>query len=367
MAETDLLKRLTERNMYFNQMVNLIPAKFYFSNEDKQTGFYGKESSGKVPEHKVQKTKKNKKQKLDPAQHKSVTKIQGEIAEKEERERLEQSNKNEAEMAQVDDEIDGDDEIEEVEPKIPIRPISVEKIECSESIEDLRVKLNSKIASLRKKRKMVDNMNNGVPKKQARKLLQEQKKAKWEAIKKARADMHKTKNGKSSGGTKKELYEPTAPPVLNSEGEVAFSKFEFTKSSEKKKKWVKTNQPRSNKDYTRLLMKAEMDVKKMKELKEKDPEKAKQVEETQAWKKAMQKAQGAKIKDDPDLIKKTMKKQKKLKIKSAKKWKDRVEQQEKVKKDKQEKRTKNIQSRKSQKQMKKVKRLQKKGKLLPGF
>ncbi|XP_071946902.1 uncharacterized protein [Antedon mediterranea] len=363
MEETDLLKRLTDRNRYFNQMVNLIPAKFYFSNEDKQYGFYGKESSGKVPSHKIQKSKKKK---LDPAQHKSVTKIQEVLAEKEETERAEQERtKDNPEITTQVENLDIHDHTDEFKKKIPTKPISVEKINSSESIEELREKLHVKIARMKNKRNTLDNTNNGIPTKLLRKLSQDQKQERLEAIKKSKKELKKASVNKKSKGD--EADKPTAPPVLNSEGEVVFSKFEFTNSSEKKKKWVKKNQPRSNRDYTRLLMKAEMDAKKMKELKETDPEKAKQTAESQAWKKALLKAEGTKVKDDPNLIKQTMKKQKKIKQKSAKQWNERIEQQEKTKKDKQEKRTKNIQSRKDQKQKKKVKRLQKKGKLLPGF
>lgn len=74
-----------------------------------------------------------------------------------------------------------------------------------------------------------------------------------------------------------------------------------------------------------------------------------------------------KVKDDPVLLKKSMKKEEKLKQHSQKKWQERVahvaEQQQK----RQDKRKKNIQAKKQTKVDRKIKLAKKKGRIISGF
>ena len=75
----------------------------------------------------------------------------------------------------------------------------------------------------------------------------------------------------------------------------------------------------------------------------------KTIEEKTAWSTAMAKAEGVKVKDDVDLLKKSIKKIDQRKKKSKQKWEDRKESVEKRKDFKQKKRSENISKRKQDK------------------
>jgi len=77
------------------------------------------------------------------------------------------------------------------------------------------------------------------------------------------------------------------------------------------------------------------------------------------WATALKRAQGEKVRDDPTLLKKTIKKETKVKDMKTKKWKERNENVEKQKQKVQEKRQKNIQERKDEKK-KRARKLQRK-------
>ncbi|CAG8813835.1 35161_t:CDS:2, partial [Racocetra persica] len=84
---------------------------------------------------------------------------------------------------------------------------------------------------------------------------------------------------------------------------------------------------------------------KFEKLKKEDPEKAAKFRENEAWSKALQKARGEKIKDDPKLLKKTIKKINFKKKSSEKAWKERIKAVAKTQAERQQKRTENIQAR----------------------
>lgn len=76
-----------------------------------------------------------------------------------------------------------------------------------------------------------------------------------------------------------------------------------------------------------------------------DPEKAKSA----LWKKAIDKASGVKIKDDPKILKKVLKRKTNEKKRSQKKWAERLSHQEDVKNRREKKKNENIQKAKSRK------------------
>lgn len=87
-----------------------------------------------------------------------------------------------------------------------------------------------------------------------------------------------------------------------------------------------------------LRSKLRVAERKQEKLKKMDPEKAKQVH----WKNALDKAQGIKVKDDPKMIRKAMKRKDAEKKKHKKKWAERTEKLEEAKKQRQKKRKERI-------------------------
>jgi hypothetical protein len=99
-------------------------------------------------------------------------------------------------------------------------------------------------------------------------------------------------------------------------------------------------------------------------LKEENPEEGKELLRSKHWKTALAKAKGEKIRDDPQLLRKSLKKQTKLRERSAKKWQSNKSLTEKRIKEKQDKRKTNLDKRKDDKKAKIKKRLIKKGRLI---
>ncbi|XP_063425274.1 surfeit locus protein 6 homolog [Mytilus trossulus] len=160
------------------------------------------------------------------------------------------------------------------------------------------------------------------------------------------------------------VKKPAVTPVKDkSTGKMVFSKFDFVDSGDKEA-------PQNNfkgKDFKRLLEKVEKKKQKIEKLKETNPDAAKAVASKESWKKVMAKAEGEKIKDDPNLLKKSLKKKEKFKEKRKKQWDERTSQTEHRMKAQQDKRQKNIDSRKKAKIDKKIQRSKKKGRNVPGF
>lgn len=159
-------------------------------------------------------------------------------------------------------------------------------------------------------------------------------------------------------------------PILNKNGQVVFSKFDFTADKTLKTKKVDTKLSTTNakpKDYKKLLKKLEQKKEKFEELKQQDPEKASELEIKDKWKSAIDKAAGVKVKDDVGLLTKAVKRIEKKKEKSRKSWDDRKKDVESRKQMAQDKRRKNLDKRKEKNRERKIKKLKKKGRILPGF
>ncbi|XP_012253831.2 surfeit locus protein 6 homolog [Athalia rosae] len=172
----------------------------------------------------------------------------------------------------------------------------------------------------------------------------------------------------AAGGTKAkhengEMPKFTKPkPIFNSEGKMVFSKFDFSAIGAKKV------QPKEDKDPKKLLLKLEKQKQKINDLEQagkKDV--ADELKEKQAWKTVLAKASGEKIRDNPELLKKSVKKEEQKKKRSLKKWDSRLEGVQKALNEKQQKRQENIQKRKKEKKVNKLKKAAKRGRIIPGF
>ena len=158
------------------------------------------------------------------------------------------------------------------------------------------------------------------------------------------------------------------PKVKTEAGKVVFSKFDFTAAEVAPElEAAATTHKKKNADPKAALAK----IAKKKELlqmwEEKGrEEKVKRIESSMAWQAAIEKAEGVKVKDDVELLKKSLKKQQQKKKASKSKWEKRNSDVEKKKEGQQAKRKENIMKRKKEKKEGKVKKMVKKGRNIPG-
>ncbi|CAF3469621.1 unnamed protein product [Rotaria sp. Silwood1] len=152
--------------------------------------------------------------------------------------------------------------------------------------------------------------------------------------------------------------------------QITFGRFEFntensidTKS--KKKNFKKL--PNKQKQLINTLKKIESEQNELNRLQEENPEQGKELLRSKHWKTALAKAKGEKIRDNAQLLRKTIKKQNKRRELSAKKWQQNKSETKKRIKERQEKRKANLQKRKDDKKAKLKKKLIKKGRLINIF
>lgn len=142
--------------------------------------------------------------------------------------------------------------------------------------------------------------------------------------------------------------------LFNKDNKMVFSKVFIPETNKKHKK-------KTEKDPKKILHKLKENKKKMFELEKEDKEKAVYLKEKEKWSTALKRASGEKVRDDPELLRKSISKEKNMKVRSQKKWQARIEKVQKDKDDRQKKRTDNIQARKNDKKKRKMKRAIKKG------
>merc|ERR1712025_752147 len=97
----------------------------------------------------------------------------------------------------------------------------------------------------------------------------------------------------------------------------------------------------------KLLEIAEKKQEKVEQLKKSEDTEAKEMLSAMAWGNALQKAEGVKLKDDPKLLRNSIKRREKQKEKSKKTWDDRLETVAKQQAEKQKKRKQNLMDRKA--------------------
>ncbi|KAH0557268.1 hypothetical protein KQX54_002544 [Cotesia glomerata] len=169
-------------------------------------------------------------------------------------------------------------------------------------------------------------------------------------------------NVKSEPG--KKITYSKIKPVFNAEGHMIFSKFDFSEIGTKKhpKKFL------GSKDPKKRLEELKTKKQKLKELKAAgETKKAKQLEQKDSWRAILARAAGERVLDDPELLKKTIKRKEHLKKHSAKKWEARTNKVQKDIETRQKKRQENILKRKKDKKTHKLKRASKNGRIIPGY
>lgn len=319
-----MIARLRGHSALFSSMVELIPAKHYVMKDldegevERLTKFH-QNRSRRAPRQAVKEaTKKAKRLRLDPLAQKGIQQLQAEAG--------------------------GCNATEKGENDEPVpETFSVEKIK-SANLEELRERLRKKLDELRSQSKRSPKKTEGKSGKNSGKAKQERKACK----------VHQ--ENKSANRSKK-LPKVEHKSVLSSdddEDRVMFSKFDF--SSSEPGEWKRRQR---KVDYKKLLRQAKERSEVTQELMEVDEQKAGQMQETYKWRQAIDKAVGAKKKDDPKLLQKTIKRREKLKQQSRKKWQEKEQQLEEQKKKKQAQREKHL---KERIELKKAKNLGRKSK-----
>ncbi|KAF5308390.1 hypothetical protein FQR65_LT06210 [Abscondita terminalis] len=178
----------------------------------------------------------------------------------------------------------------------------------------------------------------------------------------------KHKNEQVKKEIKQEDNKPTesvASPNVDKQdstnGKMVFSKFDFSDIGKNKSKKTKQDPQKTLEN----LKKTKEEVK-MLELSG-EIGKAVEINEKVSWKNAFYKSEGVKVKDDEQLLAKTIKRKEQKKKQSKKKWEAREANVKKLKEDRQKKRQENIDKRKKSKKVKKMKQAVKRGKVIPGF
>lgn len=184
------------------------------------------------------------------------------------------------------------------------------------------------------------------------KLIKSDPESGFSNVKKERTDFddnisHLKQEGKTSEGNGSTL-------LFNKDNKMVFSKVFVPETNKRHKK-------KTEKDPKKILHKLKENKKKMFELEKEDKEKAVYLKEKEKWSTALKRASGEKVRDDPELLRKSISKEKNMKVRSQKKWQARIEKVQKDKDDRQKKRTDNIQARKNDKKKRKMKRAIKKG------
>jgi len=226
----------------------------------------------------------------------------------------------------------------------------------AQNVQELRQRLKAKLESLQGPKSDKPGKKKKLTKEEKKVKMQEEKRLKSKLAKMAAASSTPTTSIPTNGISK-------AKPVYNSDGKMVYSKFDLgTKST------LNGTQNSKKKDPKSTLQSIQKQKDKMKRLEEKgETEIAKNMEESSAWTKALDKTEGVKVKDDVGLLKKSIKKMEQKKKSSSKKWVERKESEKKKMDARQQKRTENIKKRKTDKKAHKMKKMAKKGRSVPGF
>ncbi|KAJ0057253.1 hypothetical protein NL108_002186 [Boleophthalmus pectinirostris] len=239
-------------------------------------------------------------------------------------------------------------------------------------VDLLRKRLHEKIEESRGQGPPKDASSPEVQAKRAkRKLERERKKRKRKEI------QMKKLSEKSEVETRPEIKqegEIVTPISKRNETGIVFNKVETVEEGYEDKMLKKQNKrkslkgqitPLTGKNYKQLLSRVEARKTKLEQLKEKDADKALEMENKMKWTNLLYKAEGIKIKDDEKMLRVALKRKEKRKTQRKKKWDQRSENVLEKMQHRQDKRKKNILKRKKVKVEKKKDRARKRGRVLP--
>ncbi|KAK4267112.1 hypothetical protein QN277_023941 [Acacia crassicarpa] len=323
-AGQDLESIIQQHRLFFDKLIELIPAKFYLPNDDEKPWYQGLSKGEKAAAKKEtrENIKKSRRERLDPEKPSATT-----------LDLLKQSLDKEKLKKGHDEEMDID----------PLTSGSgLEGDDRSVTYEELRQRLHRKIEEFRASRNCGSSNR--------------EKKRDERNVKRGIQDKKRKRNDGNEGSKP----EPNGPIEKGKKDAVEASKdlvFGHVKLD---------NEERQGKKKRKMSTHKELEKAKKLEEAKKDPEKGEVIAKKHSWKAAMDRAAGIKVHDDPKLLEKSIKKEKKRQQKNSEKWKERIDSREKMKAEKQQKRSENLAERSHQKKMRKIAKREKKL-MRPGF
>ncbi|GFO49056.1 surfeit locus protein 6 [Plakobranchus ocellatus] len=235
-------------------------------------------------------------------------------------------------------------------------------------LEELREKLRKKLEDMKAAKK---NSGAAIPTQEEKRLRRKQGKLNAKLKKKGSGQSNNFHKEDKALEAAQGLRSPPQNKIVNQNGQPVKSKFDFSvisfDNNHSNREEKSHTSDLHGRDYKRLLEKVEKRQEKVGQLKEKDPEAGRRLEEKFQWQSMMSKARGEKVKDDPTLLKKAAKRKEKIKEKKGKKWEARKIATQDMQHKKQEKRQANIDKRRDASKEKKRKKMIKKGRIIPGF
>ncbi|XP_060107646.1 surfeit locus protein 6 [Heteronotia binoei] len=232
----------------------------------------------------------------------------------------------------------------------------------------LRQRLHEKIQEVSGQGRPKELSPTALKKQQRRKYEKERKKRRRKELR-----MKKKAEKKEAGEVSTEATVEHTAPKNDDKSSIAFNKVEVhveqpskAEKRKEKRKALKGNlTPLTGKNYKQLLSRLEIRKNKLEDLKDKDEKKARQLETKMRWTNVLYKAEGVKIHDDENRLKKALKRKEQRKAQRQKQWGKRTEQVVEKMQQRQEKRRKNIQKKKVAKIERKKSKARKKGRILP--
>ncbi|KAI0265439.1 surfeit locus protein 6-domain-containing protein [Gloeopeniophorella convolvens] len=355
-AASVLQASLEKHNETFEGLLSLIPAKYYLvhddDNEQGASKYHKNKKSQQAPKQAIKEaSKKARREKLDPANNKTVLDLQSERLATNGKGKQKASTPDDSDgdppfVATIDIDVDmedgGSDAEEEATPAVPLSQ--------SESIVALRAKLHAKMDALRNKKRGFGQGNSRDELLEERRLQRAAMRERRRKETKEKIQREKERKGKSKDkprdsapSTKTQLLvadNASAHPKLDPRSSltnVAFSSIAEGSSSSHKTSRLKTS---SNPAQALEQLAARKE-----KLAALPDEKRKRIEEREKWEKAEARMEGVKVRDDESRLKKAVKRNEKEKAKSKKAWVERKEQLTANMAAKQKKRADNIASR----------------------